>query len=355
MTDVIFYSDGGADDVALLLVLLSRDDINLKGIISNFGNISAEDAADVMGQILTLTNRTDVPVYVGYGKALNPEWHPLGDGAYDSADGINNGVKFDNTVEVKSFGATRFIVSTLNDAHRSDKKISILVSSPHSHLADAMDMMNEDQINAIGAIYSMGGCMSSVPRLKKFDFDSKLANVVIPQSDDAYEQVHGNITPWAEFNVYMDPEAWGSVMQIAKKHNIPTTIAGLDSVNGSELRAEGSGMLMTPARLKTIEDSIPHGKDIAKLLSAAAELDVRKLGSDGAMVYDPIIGLACVSPYGFDYDYVGKVNVVLDGDERGKTYVSDHAKGCFKLIKHNPDHQRGLFGSFVTSMRCAFK
>jgi len=90
----------------------------------------------------------------------------------------------------------------------------------------------------------------------------------------AYFEV-GNITPTAEFNVYVDPEAADVVM----RSGVPITMLPLDVTHA---------VLSTPARLARIA-AIGNraGGVVAQLLGFSERFDVAKYGGAGAPLHDP--------------------------------------------------------------------
>jgi purine nucleosidase len=92
----------------------------------------------------------------------------------------------------------------------------------------------------------------------------------------AYFEV-GNITPTAEFNIFVDPEAADVVM----KSGIPIVMAPLDLTHR---------MLTTRERLDAFAAlGNRSGKAAAGLLSFSERFDLAKYGSVGAPLHDPTV------------------------------------------------------------------
>jgi purine nucleosidase len=90
----------------------------------------------------------------------------------------------------------------------------------------------------------------------------------------AYFEV-GNITPTAEFNVYVDPEAADVVL----RSGVPITMVPLDVTHG---------VLSTPDRLDRIR-AIGNrcGKAVIEMLAFAERFDLKKYGWAGGPLHDP--------------------------------------------------------------------
>jgi len=94
----------------------------------------------------------------------------------------------------------------------------------------------------------------------------------------AYFEV-GNITPAAEFNIYVDPEAADVVL----RSGIPIVMAPLDLTHG---------LLVTPQRLdrfRALGNKV--GVAVAEMLGFSQQFDLKKYGWEGAPLHDPnVIG-----------------------------------------------------------------
>jgi purine nucleosidase len=90
----------------------------------------------------------------------------------------------------------------------------------------------------------------------------------------AYFEV-GNITPTAEFNVYVDPKA----AELVLKSGVPVTMMPLDVTHR---------VLVTPARMERLfKLGNKSGKALAEALTFSRTFDINKYGWDGAPLHDP--------------------------------------------------------------------
>jgi purine nucleosidase len=110
--------------------------------------------------------------------------------------------------------------------------------------------------------------------VKAPDIAPKIKEIVMMAG--AYFEV-GNITPAAEFNVYVDPQAADVVM----RSGVPIVIQSLDITHQ---------VLSTKARIEKIRTIGNNcGKAVAEMLSFSERFDLTKYGSDGAPLHDPTV------------------------------------------------------------------
>ena len=87
----------------------------------------------------------------------------------------------------------------------------------------------------------------------------------------------GNITPVAEFNVYVDPHAASVVFE----SGLPITVLPLDVTHK---------VLATPARVERFNRLGNHaGRVIAQILASYARREIEKFGSEGGPLHDPCV------------------------------------------------------------------
>jgi purine nucleosidase len=126
----------------------------------------------------------------------------------------------------------------------------------------------------------------------------------------AYFEV-GNITPAAEFNIYVDPEA----ADIVLSSGVPITMLPLDVTHG---------VLSFGHRIERIAGlGNRTGKAIAEMLTFSERFDLEKYGGEGAPLHDPCVIMWLIAPDLFKGRFI---NVTVEtGSEltRGMT-VADY-------------------------------
>ena len=113
------------------------------------------------------------------------------------------------------------------------------------------------------------------------DIKEKIQEIIL--MGGAYFEV-GNITPAAEFNIYVDPEA----AEIVFQSNIKITVLPLDVTHKA---------LVTKARNDAFRAlDTPVGKAVAEMTDFFERFDKEKYGSDGAPLHDPCVIAYLLSP-----------------------------------------------------------
>src|SRR4029079_12950540 len=220
---IIIDTDPGQDDaVAILLALASVEELDVLAVVAVAGNVGLAQNARNALKVVELSGRTDVPVYAGsvrpMRRTLVTAEHVHGATGLDGPDLPEPGL------ELKPQRGVDFLVDTLLAA--APGSITLCTLGPLTNVA--MALVKAPQIvRGISEIVMMGG---------------------------AYFEV-GNITPAAEFNIFVDPEAADVVM----KSGIPIVMAPLDLTHR---------MLTTTERLDGFAAlGNKAGKTVAGLLS----------------------------------------------------------------------------------------
>ena len=240
---LIIDTDPGQDDaVAILLALASPEEIDLLGIVAVAGNVPLALTERNARIVCELAGRPDIPVFAGcdrpLGRSLVTAEHVHG------KTGLDGPPLPDPTMPLQSQHGVDFIIETL----RNEPKGSVTLApiGPLTNIATAFQKA-PDIIPRVAQIILMGG---------------------------AYFEV-GNITPAAEFNIYVDPEAADIVfksgadivvMPLDVTHKALTSAAWVE-----EMRALGT---------KT-------GEMVAAWTDFFERFDMEKYGSKGAPLHDP--------------------------------------------------------------------
>ena len=172
---IIIDTDPGQDDaVAILLALASPDEIDVLGITAVAGNVPLQLTQKNARIICELAGKRDVPVFAGCDAPLN---RPLVTAEHvHGKTGLDGPELTDPTLALADGHAVDFIIETLRD-HPSGT-VTLCPLGPLTNIAAAF-IKAPDIVEKVQEIVLMGG---------------------------AYFEV-GNITPAAEFNIYVDPEA----------------------------------------------------------------------------------------------------------------------------------------------------
>jgi purine nucleosidase len=242
---LIIDTDPGQDDaVALLVALASPDDFDVLGIVSVAGNVSLPLGTRNALRIVELAGRPDVPVHAGCERPIRR--HLITAEHVHGVTGLDGPDLPEPATTIRPQHGVDFIIETLLASQPAS--VSFAALGPLTNLAMAL-VKAPGIAGHIEQIVMMGG---------------------------AYFEV-GNITPAAEFNIYVDPEAADVVM----RSGIPIVMAPLDLTHG---------MVTTPERLERFGTlGNVAGKAVYEMLEFYARFDVEKYGSPGGPLHDPCV------------------------------------------------------------------
>jgi purine nucleosidase len=194
---VLFDTDPGCDDAVALSIALASDEIEVVGVSTVAGNTPVGNTTHNALSILELFDRTDVPVARGCAGPLCRDLETAEE--IHGPGGIRGGPP-EPTGEPVSQHGVEFIRDRVRE-YGDD--LSIVAIGPQTNLATAL-AIDEDLPAIVDEIYLMGGA------------------ALCP----------GNVTPAAEFNFYVDPEAVSRVFRDATPK-----VVGLDVTEAATVPA----------------------------------------------------------------------------------------------------------------------
>jgi purine nucleosidase len=252
---VIVTTDPGQDEAAAIMMMLAApESFEILGFVATAGNIGLEHAVPNTLKILELAGRGEIPVFAG---APGPILRKL-----VIADHVHGPSGLDGhtlpapRMRAQTRSGVGFLVETLRAAEPGE--VSIVSLSPMTNLALAL-VQAPDIASRIGAIYAMAG---------------------------AYFEC-GNITPAAEFNIYVDPEAADIVLRCGA----PITMLPLDVTHR---------MLSTRERLNRMRAvGTRCAIAIADMLTFSEAFDLKKYGWAGAPLHGPCVPAYMLRPHLF--------------------------------------------------------
>ncbi|MEP2715208.1 nucleoside hydrolase [Pseudophaeobacter sp.] len=249
---IIIDTDPGQDDaVALLLALASPEEIEVLGITCVAGNVPLSLTQKNARIICEVAGCADIKVFAGrdapLSRALVTAEEVHGKTGLDGPD------LFEPQMPLQDENGVDFIIQTLRAAPA--KTITLCPLGPLSNIAAAFQAA-PDIVEKVQEIVFMGG---------------------------AYFEV-GNITPAAEFNIYVDPEA----ADIVLKSGVQITMMPLDVTHKA---------LTTRARIEALRDlNNRAGIFTAEMLDFFERFDMEKYGSEGGPLHDPCVIAYLIQP-----------------------------------------------------------
>ncbi|MCF6326467.1 MAG: nucleoside hydrolase [Devosiaceae bacterium] len=253
---IIIDTDPGQDDaVAILLALASPDELDILGIVAVAGNVGLKQNAKNALKIVELSGLSGVKIYAGCDRPIRRT--PVTAEHVHGKTGLDGPALKEPIISLEKLHGVDFLVQTLLAAN--EKEITICALGPLTNIA--MALIREPQIaKKIKEIVLMGGG----------HFEG------------------GNITPAAEFNFYVDPEA----ADIVLRSGVPITMIPLDVTHQA---------LATKPRLEAIKNlSNKTGSAIFEMLTFSERFDLKKYQWDGAPLHDPCVIAYLLEPEIFD-------------------------------------------------------
>ena len=240
---IIIDTDPGQDDaVAILLALASHEDITVLGITAVAGNVPLALTEKNARIVCELAGQPETQVFAGCDAPMTRKLvtaeHVHG------KTGLDGPQMADPTMPLQDQHAVDFIIETLRN--EPPGTVTLCPIGPLTNIATAFERA-PDIIERIQEIVLMGG---------------------------AYFEV-GNITPTAEFNIYVDPEA----AKIVFGAGAPLVVMPLDVTHKA---------LTTRPRIDAFRSMHTKvGDMVAAWTDFFERFDMEKYGSEGAPLHDP--------------------------------------------------------------------
>ena len=241
---IIIDTDPGQDDAVAILLALASPEFEVLGITAVAGNVPLALTQVNARKICELAGRPDIKVFSG---AIRPMVRNLVTAEHvHGKTGLDGPVLPDPKMPLQKQYAVDFIVETL--MARDAGTVTLCALGPLTNIATALN--REPRIaSRIARIVAMGGGF----------FEG------------------GNVTPAAEFNIYVDPQA----ARVVFEAGIPITLIPLDCTHQA---------LTSAKRVAKFRD-MPNksGPAIAALLDFFERFDEQKYGTDGGPLHDPCV------------------------------------------------------------------
>ena len=274
---IIIDTDPGQDDaVAILMALGSSEELDVQGLVTVAGNVPLSRTTDNARRILELAQRADVPLHAGCARPMRRK--PVTAEHVHGPTGLDGPALPAPTMKVGEQHGVLFIVDALRAAQPGE--ITLVTLGPLTNIAMAM-VLAPDIVERIAEIVMMFGAYSEA----------------------------GNITPVAEFNSYVDPEAADVVLSSGVK----ITMLPLDVTHQC---------LSTRPRLQAFRDiGNACGVATCEMLTFSQGFDIKKYGWEGAPLHDPCVIAYLLAPELFSGRHVNVGVAIGDGHTAGMNIV----------------------------------
>ena len=242
---IIIDTDPGQDDaVAILLALASPEDMTVLGITAVAGNVPLALTARNARIICELAGRPDIAVHAGCAAPLTRKLVTAEN--VHGKTGLDGPQLPDPVLPLQAEHGVDFIIRTLRAEPAGT--VTLCPLGPLTNIATAFRQA-PDIVDRVQEIVLMGGAC----------FEG------------------GNITPAAEFNIYVDPQA----ADIVFRSGVPLVVMPLDVTHKA---------LTSRARVAAFRDmGTEAGRMVAEWTDFFERFDMAKYGSEGAPLHDPTV------------------------------------------------------------------
>lgn len=282
---VIIDCDPGVDDTAALLLASRLEELDIRAITTVAGNVGVDKTTANAIKVRHAMGK-DVPIFMGADRPMFRE--PVTAEKFHGSDGFG-GVAYPKEITNTEVGEEKAWDAIHRIAKECNGELIIIAVAPMTNLGIALSKY-KDLPSLIKRVIIMGGAA-----------------------------IGGNVTPCAEFNIFVDPEAADMLFC----SDVPVYMCGLDVTLKAYLTAE------------EIEEIGAFGSFQAKLFRDVLQGGLKKYlgwGYKGIALHDPVAVLYAVDDSIFETHHVG-IRVETKGRLTcGKTVTDLYSD---KQMEHN--------------------
>jgi len=236
-TPIVIDCDPGHDDAIAILLALASPEVELRGVVTVAGNQTVDKTTRNALKVLELAGRADIPVARG---AAAPLRRPLRTAAH---------VHGESGLDGPDLPEPSAAPSDVDPADWLEPGVVLVATGPLTNVARLVERGVR-----IDRIVWMGGAIAE-----------------------------GNITPAAEFNAFVDPEAAAAVFG----SGIDLTMVGLDVTHKA---------LFTRAHADRLRRTGRAGRVVAELSDFFQRFHEERYGFDGSPIHDAMAVAHVVDP-----------------------------------------------------------
>jgi inosine-uridine nucleoside N-ribohydrolase len=241
-TPIVIDCDPGHDDAIAILLALASPELELRGISTVAGNQTLDKTTKNALKVLELADRTDIPVVAGAAAPLQRTLRTAANVHGES--GLDGPDLPEPTAKTVDGDVVDVLASWLEPG------VVLVPTGPLTNVAKLI----QAHPGSVERIVWMGGAIAE-----------------------------GNVTPAAEFNAFVDPEA----ARIVFESGIPVTMVGLDVTHMA---------LFDSSHAERLRGAGRAGKAVAELADFFLEFHRRRYDFDGAPIHDAMAVAHVIDP-----------------------------------------------------------
>lgn len=276
--------DTGVDDAVALLCAINEDSVILEGVSAVAGNQTIDKTFKNTRDVLSLGGKDDIKVFKGKDKPLFIELHTAE--YFHGKNGLGDAIIDESKAPIEKEDA---IDALYKKAKELKGELNIVAVGPLTNIASLL-CRYPDVKDYIKTLSIMGGSISN-----------------------------GNITPYAEFNIYVDPHA----AKIVFESGLDIVMCGLDVTQLAVLYP------------KDCDEIGGFGTKCAKLFRESIVIPMRnretKDKKEGVLMHDSCALYYLIHPDWFKYEKK-HIDVVIDGEKIGQTIVDPNKESNAKVV-----------------------
>ncbi len=267
---VVIDTDPGTDDALALMMALHSPELDIQGLTTVGGNGALSHVTRNALDLMEYLGQPHMPVSRGAARPMRGRFHY----AY-------------------YFHGSRGLTVRLPRAQATPRPLR----APEYLISLAYSFAGELVLITLGPLTNVARAMAREPRLKEW-----ISHIIVM---GGAVEVPGNVTPYAEFNIYNDPLAASAVFA----SGVPITLVGLDVCLQTYLTEQDLAWIAGPSRSEQLAQ---------KLLAGWFQAH-----PGGAYhLCDPLAVAAAVQPGLLKYRQATVAVEVQEGEKLGKTTAS---------------------------------
>ena len=304
MLNLVLDLDTGIDDAIALSIAAKDERVNLMGVTCTYGNVTVDESAYNTLALLSLLDRSYVPVYKGRDRAL-----------------LSSSPYIPHEAGRKIHGPKGSGDITLKESKRSIEKINAI-----DYLSSLMMKRDDFTIITTGPMTNLASVLSSYPTLSSWKGKVIFMGGALT--------VRGNVNHFAEANIFKDPEA----AKIVVESGLDVTMIGLDVTERTRLYRTNADKWKD------------RGSEIGETLGSMLDYYIdNTLGMDETYVHDPSAVIASLHPEYYSFLPL-PLTVETEGLDRGRVVVDEkRLLDRDKMVKVALDVDRVKLEGFLSS------